>query len=94
MYMSVPLSQNLSSGWAEVEGWVVVVTDVDCGEEPDVVLDDAVDVVVLHCHWQVSSISSQFSVMSSVQHGFEPAFTHSDWVWEITEVIEMYYITI
>ena len=90
MYMSVPLSQNLSSGWAEVEGWVVVVTDVDCGEEPDVVLDDAVDVVVLHCHWQVSSISSQFSVMSSVQHGFESAFTHSDWVWEITEVIEMY----
>ena len=93
MYMSVPLSQNLSSGSAEVEGEVVV-TDVDCGEEPDVVLDAAVDVVVLHCHWQVSSISSQWSVMSSVQHGFEPAFTHSDWVWEITEVIEMYYITI
>ena len=94
MYMSVPLSQNLSSGWAEVEGWVVVVTDVDCGEEPDVVLDAAVDVVVLHCHWQVSSISSQSSVMASMQHGFESAFTHSDWVWEITEVIEMYYIII
>ena len=50
MYMSVPLSQNLSSGCAEVEGEGVVVTDVDCGEEPDVVLDAAVDVVVLHCH--------------------------------------------
>ena len=49
MYMSVPLSQNLSSGCAEVGGEVVV-TDVDCGEEPDVVLDAAVDVVVLHCH--------------------------------------------
>ena len=89
MYMSVPLSQNLSSGCAEVEGDVVV-PDVDCGEEPDVVLDAAVDVVVLHCHWQVSSISSQSSVMSSVQHGFESAFTHSDWVWEITEFTEMY----
>ena len=86
MYMSVPLSQNLSSGWAEVEGEVV--TDVGCGEEPDVVLDAAVEVVVLHCHWQVSSISSQFSVMSSVQHGFESAFTHSDWVWKNAEVIE------
>ena len=89
MYMSVPLSQNLSSGWAEVASEVDgVVTDVGCGEEPDVVLDAAVEVVVLHCHWQVSSISSQFSVMSSVQHGFESAFTHSDWVWKNAEVIE------
>ena len=87
MYMSVPLSQNLSSGWAEVEGEGVV-TNVDCEEEPDVVLEATVEVVVLHCHWHVSSISSQFSVMSSVQHGFESAFTHSDWVWKNAEVIE------
>ena len=90
MYMSVPLSQNLSSGWAEVEVdvEVEVVIDVGCGEEPDVVLEATVEVVVLHCHWQVSSISSQLSVMSSVQHGFESAFTHSDWVWKNAEVIE------
>ena len=58
MYMSVPLSQNLSSGWAEVEGEGVV-TDVGCGEEPDVVLDAAVEVVVLHCHWRTFLLNTQ-----------------------------------
>ena len=75
MYMSVPPTQKLSPLEA-----VVVVDAVDAVEADE--LDEVVIVVVvssLHSQWQVSTMSAQFSVISSVQQGSDSAVTHSDW---------------
>ena len=74
MYMSVPPTQKLSPLEA-----VVVVDAVDAVDADE--LDEVVVVIVssLHSQWQVSTMSAQFSVISSVQQGSDSAVTHSDW---------------
>ena len=67
--MSVPPTQKLSPFEA-----VVVVDAVDADAFVDVVV-----VTSLHSQWQVSTMSAQFSVISSVQHGSDSAVTHWDW---------------
>lgn len=84
MYMSVPPTQKLSSfGPVDVVDAVDAVDAVDSVEFVDA--DEVVVVVVcsLHSQWQVSIMSAQLSVISSVQQGSASAVTHSDWDWDM-----------
>ena len=79
MYMSVPPTQKLFPGdfVGAVES-VEAVESVDSVEADEFVVVD-VEVVSRHSQWQVSTMSAQLSVISSVQQGSDSAVTHSDW---------------